>query len=179
MVATNNSSAPQPDTLTDPVEWAQHYWRQQNFEGDENRFLAVTSLLRYQRIVFESVESELRNHGINMTDYLMLMTLQLSESGTRLISSLARNLLVHATTATLAVDRLEAKHLLKRSPHPSDRRATCITISEAGRTLIREATIGLGAIEFGMRGATEADVKDFTAMLTHLRGASRDTSPPA
>ncbi len=120
---------PTPDTITDPVEWADHYWRAQHLEGDEQRFLVMSSLLRYQRIVVELVEGELRKLGLNLTDYLMLMTLQLSESGTRLISSLARNLMVHATTATLATDRLEARKLLRRSPHPTDRRATCVTIT--------------------------------------------------
>ncbi|MFL1597325.1 MarR family winged helix-turn-helix transcriptional regulator, partial [Gordonia amicalis] len=135
-----------PD-ITDPVDWAKHYWEQQGLDGDEQRFLAMTSLLRYQRIVADSVDSELKAHGLNMTDYLLLMTLQLSETGTRLISSLARNLLVHATTATLATDRLEARDLLERSPHPTDRRATCVTITKAGRTKVDEATRALTAID--------------------------------
>src|SRR5262249_5984026 len=104
-----------PDTITDPVEWASHYWHKQQIEGDERRFLAMTSLLRFERIVVDVAEAELKKLGLNMTDYLLLMTLQLSEEGTRLISSLARNLLVHATTATLATDRLEAKKMLFRS----------------------------------------------------------------
>ncbi|MDV6312205.1 MarR family transcriptional regulator [Gordonia amicalis] len=126
-----------PDVISDPVDWAAHFWDQQALDGDERRFLTLTSLLRYQRIVADAVDVKLKAHGLNMTDYLLLMTLLLSETGTRLISALARNLLVHATTATLATDRLESRDLLERSPHPTDRRATCVTITDKGRDAAR------------------------------------------
>jgi len=169
---------PAPDTITDPVEWAKHFWRQQDLEGDEQRFLVMSSLLRYQRIVVDTVDAELRSLGLNLTDYLLLMTLQLSESGTRLISSLARNLLVHATTATLATDRLEAKKLLYRSPHPTDRRATCVTITGAGRELLKKATVALDAVDFGLTDATPTNVKKLGDALHSLRVAVGDTQLP-
>ena len=163
-----------PDTITDPVDWAKHYWEQQNLDGDEQRFLAMTSLLRYQRIVTDAVDSELKTHGLNMTDYLLLMTLQLSETGTRLISSLARNLLVHATTATLATDRLEQRDMLARSPHPTDRRATCVTITELGRETANNATRALTAIDFGMTGSTAKDVAQLRAAVKAMRKSAGD-----
>ncbi|GAA10551.1 MULTISPECIES: MarR family winged helix-turn-helix transcriptional regulator [Gordonia] len=163
-----------PDTITDPVDWARHYWEQQKLDGDEQRFLTLTSLLRYQRIVADEVETELKKHGLNMTDYLLLMTLQLSEHGTRLISSLARNLMVHATTATLATDRLEARKLLERSPHPTDRRATCVTITPQGRKIVAAATRGLTGVDFGMTGSTPKDVKRLRDALTAMRQGAGD-----
>lgn len=170
----SRSEAKVPDTLTDPVDWAGHFWEQQNIDGDEQRFLTLTSLLRYERIVIDAVETELKEHGLNMTDYLLLMTLQLSETGTRLISSLARNLLVHATTATLATDRLEKRGLLYRGPHPTDRRATCVTISDEGRDIISRATKALSVIDFGMRGTSDADAARLMKALTAMRKAAGD-----
>jgi DNA-binding MarR family transcriptional regulator len=143
-------------------------------DGDEQRFLALTSLLRYQRIVTDAVDTELRSHGLNMTDYLLLMTLQLSETGTRLISSLARNLLVHATTATLATDRLEQRGMLRRSPHPTDRRATCVTISEHGRKIVENATRGLTTIDFGMQGSSTEEINRLREVLTAMRHSLGD-----
>ncbi|WP_216892224.1 MarR family winged helix-turn-helix transcriptional regulator [Nocardia alni] len=163
-----------PDTASDPVDWARHYWEQQGLDGDEQRFLALTSLLRYQRIVTDAVDAELRTHGLNMTDYLLLMTLQLSETGTRLISSLARNLLVHATTATLATDRLEQRGMLQRSPHPTDRRATCVTISDLGRKTADKATRGLTGIDFGMQGSSDANINRLRNLLTTMRHSLGD-----
>lgn len=176
MATKKRNEAAHPD-ITDPVEWAAHYWEQQGLDGDPQRFLALTSLLRFERIVADEVEAELKKHSLNMTDYLMLMTLQLSESGTRLISSLARNLLVHATTATLATDRLEGRGLLARSPHPTDRRATCVTITDEGRETIGKATRGLSETGFGMPGTTPAMIKDLMAALTAMRDAAGDTKP--
>ncbi len=177
MPTKKRASAPAHPDITDPVDWAAHYWVQQKLDGDHTRFLALTSLLRFERIVADHVEAELKQHGLNMTDYLMLMTLQLSESGTRLISSLARNLLVHATTATLATDRLEDRGYLSRSPHPTDRRATCVTISDEGREVVKKATSALSASNFGMPGSTPAMVADLMSALTAMRDAAGDTKP--
>ena len=163
-----------PDTLSDPVDWARHYWEQQELDGDEQRFLALTSLLRYQRIVADEVETELKKHGLNMTDYLLLMTLQLSEHGTRLISSLARNLMVHATTATLATDRLEARKLLERSPHPTDRRAPGVKSTSPGRTVVAGAPRALTAVGCGLPGSTPKDVTRLRDALTAMRQSAGD-----
>lgn len=159
----------------DPVYWAQHYWREQDFEGDEVPFLVFSSLLRYQRRAVTTVEQQLADHNLKLTDYLLLMTLQLSGSGTRLISSLARNLMVHATTATLATDRLEARNLVKRSPHPTDRRAIRITITDEGRELVHAATNSLSSVQFGLSGASSESLEQLGLLLADLRTAAGDT----
>ncbi|MDT2005791.1 MarR family transcriptional regulator [Rhodococcus opacus] len=176
-MATKKTTKGQLPDITDPVDWAAHYWEQQELVGDPRRFLALTSLLRFERIVADRVEAELKKHGLNMTDYLMLMTLLLSESGTRLISSLARNLLVHATTATLATDRLEDRDLLYRSPHPTDRRATCVTITDEGRKVVAAATEALGESGFGMPASSPQMVDVLLAALTAMRDSAGDTLP--
>lgn len=176
-MATNKTAKGNHPDITDPVDWAGHYWKQQKLDGDPRRFLALTSLLRFERIVADQVEGELKKQELNITDYLMLMTLQLSESGTRLISSLARNLLVHATTATLATDRLEERGLLYRSPHPTDRRATCVTITNEGRDTVNKATQTLSDTAFGMTGSSPKMVDDLMAALTAMRDAAGDTKP--
>ena len=154
----------------DPIEWAAHYWKLHGIAGDSRRFLVLSSLLRYHRLVTESVEKVLRDQGLNLTDYLMLMTLELSDKGTRLISGLARSLLVHPTTATLATDRLEARGLLSRSPHPTDRRATLVTISDEGRELVRSATVALDGMGFGLSSGEGEEFEEFGGLLDTLRG---------
>lgn len=176
-MAAKKATTPVVPDITDPVDWAAHYWTAQELEGEPDQFLALTSLLRFERIVADQVETELKKHGLNMTDYLMLMTLQLSESGTRLISSLARNLLVHATTATLATDRLEKRELLVRTPHPTDRRATCVTITDSGREKIKDATASLSECGFGMPHSTPKMTNDLVQALKAMRDAAGDTQP--
>lgn len=174
-MATRKTNKVTPDTITDPVDWAHHYWQEHELEGDEQRFLAMSSLLRYQRLVVDTVEEALRTHKLNLTDYLVLMTLQLSENGTRLISNLARSLMVHATTATLATDRLQKRRLISRTPHPTDRRATCVTITATGRKLVHKATITLSEIGFGMGDAKPESVEQLVDLLADLRAAAGDT----
>ncbi|MDP9182146.1 MAG: MarR family transcriptional regulator [Actinomycetota bacterium] len=160
--------------ITDPVDWARHYWRKQGLGGGEDAFIAMSSVLRFHRLMTESVEEELKKHKLNLTDYMLLMTLQLSETGTRLISKLARNLLVHATTATLATDRLEARGLLERAPHPTDRRATLVSITDDGRKLVQSASHALDELDFGLAGTSNADRAELVEVLARLRAASGD-----
>lgn len=171
---TATSAGAKRQHRTDPVDWASHYWREQNLGDQEEAFLAMSSALRFHRIMNEAVETELKNFGLNMTDYLLLMTLQLSENGTRLLSRLAWNLLVHATTVTLATDRLETKGLLYRHAHPTDRRATCVTITEEGHELTREATEALKSVKFGLTGSTASEQKRLLSVLAALRASAGD-----
>ncbi|NKQ57067.1 MarR family transcriptional regulator [Amycolatopsis sp. K13G38] len=173
-MATNEATEAPTHTIKDPVDWARHYWLEQELPGDEQRFLAMSSLLRYQRLIVDSVEAQLRKHKLNLTDYLVLMTLQLSENGTRLVSNLARNLMVHATTATLATDRLQKRRLLTRKPHPTDRRATLITITATGRKLVSKATVGLNEIGFGLGDPKPGQVDTLLDLLIDLREAAGD-----
>lgn len=171
---TATSADARRQQLTDPVDWASHYWQEQNLGDHEEAFLAMSSALRFHRIMNEAVEGRLKGFGLNMTDYLLLMTLQLSENGTRLLSRLAWNLLVHATTVTLATDRLEAKGLLYRHAHPTDRRATCVTITEEGQELTLDATDALKSIRFGLSGSTATEQKSLLAILASLRAGAGD-----
>ncbi|MGQ0632563.1 MAG: MarR family winged helix-turn-helix transcriptional regulator [Sporichthyaceae bacterium] len=170
--AAGGESAPARDA--DPVEWARLFWREQGLGDGEDAFIAMSSVLRFHRLMSVAIEDELKKHKLNLTDYMLLMTLQLSRSGTRSVSRLARSLLVHATTATLATDRLEARGLLVRGPHPSDRRATLVTITDDGRDLVREASASLSAFEFGLAGTSPADRADLTEVLARLRAATGD-----
>lgn len=165
-------------TITDPVDWARHFWRRHGLGDHEDAFVAMSSLLRLHRLMVDNVEAKLRPHKLNITDYMLLMTLQLSETGTRLISQLARSLMVHATTATLATDRLEGRGLIERSPHPTDRRATLVTITKAGRKLVGEATDVLRDIDFGLVESSLADQQQVSEVSARLRLAAGDSDAP-
>ena len=165
-------------TLTDPVDWARHFWRRHGLGDNEDAFIAMSSVLRFHRLMVDAVETQLRPLKLNLTDYMLLMTLQLSETGTRLISQLARSLMVHATTATLATDRLEGRGLIERNPHPTDRRATLVTITTAGQDLIETATDALRVCEFGFSGTSVTEQRELIDVLASIRLAAGDTDTP-
>jgi DNA-binding MarR family transcriptional regulator len=160
--------------MTDPIDWVKHYWSREGLEGGES-FMAMSSLLRLHQLMTEEIERELKPLQLNMTSYLLLMTLVLSERGSRLLSRLAWNLLIHPTTVTLTVDRLEARELVIRSPHPTDRRATYVSITRSGRTLARQATDRLREINFGLPGVDPARATKMVELLAPVREAAGDT----
>lgn len=165
-------------TTTDSMDWARHFWRRHGLGDREDAFIAMSSMLRYYRLMVETVEDRLRPYNLNLTDYMLLMTLQLSETGTRLISQLARSLVVHATTATLATDRMESRGMIQRNPHPTDRRATLVSITKQGRQLVTDAIDALRETEFGLVGSTVEDQRELSDLLQRLRMAAGDDPGP-
>jgi DNA-binding MarR family transcriptional regulator len=158
----------------DPIEWVKFYWEQQN-DADPYPFLAMSSVLRLHQLMTSVVEHELKQgFEMSLTDYLMLKTLQLSDTGTRLLSRVAWHLLVHATTVTIAADRLEARGLLARQAHPRDRRATLVTITDEGRKQIDAATEALRNVDYGLPGLTSAQAQQLVEFIAPIRGAAGD-----
>lgn len=62
----------------------------------------------------------------------------LSERGPSIMSALGDELCVTARGVTSLVDGLEAEGLVRRQPHPTDRRATLVDLTDAGRSFAQE-----------------------------------------
>ena len=60
--------------------------------------------------------------------------------------------MVHPTTVTLALDQLEKRNVVKRNPHPTDRRTILAVLTPAGRELLDKATKALADADFGLTG---------------------------
>jgi DNA-binding MarR family transcriptional regulator len=169
-----NGSALSSKQQHDPVQWMRFYAEQQS-DDDPSGFLAMTSLLRLHHLMTTAVEHALRSEfNLALTDFQILKALQLSDAGTWLLSRMAWHLMVHATTVTLAVDRLEARRLVKRHSHPHDRRATLVSITADGRELADGATEKLARIDFGLPGLTRSQARSLTATIGRLRASAGD-----
>jgi DNA-binding MarR family transcriptional regulator len=163
-----------PTPRSDPLRRARTYWQGEHLGVDEESFITMTSVLRLHRLMSVALEQELKTHGIKLNDYMLLLTLELSEHRTRSISRLARALMIHPTTATLATDRLEARGLLARTPHPSDRRATLVSITDLGRETIQRASAALDALGYGLSGTTSEDRAGLVNSIDRVRAAVGD-----
>ena len=75
---------------------------------------------------------------------------------------------------TNAVDRLEGQGLVRRTPHPTDRRTTLVELTDDGRTVAGRATEELNASVFADPGLTPDDVERLVAVLTELRREAGD-----
>ena len=71
-----------------------------------------------------------RLHAMSQSRMRLLATLE--KHGPQIMSRLKDELCVTAKSITGLVDHLEADGLVRRTPHPSDRRATVVEITPAG-----------------------------------------------
>lgn len=131
----------------------------------------MCAVLRLHRSMTAVVDHRLKSDfALRLIDYEILEELQ-SADEVRLLGEMARRLQVHATTVSTACDRLARRGLVDRQPHPTDRRATLVTITDQGRTVAAGATAALREVRFGV----SADhVQAVTSALTSLRGSGAD-----
>jgi DNA-binding MarR family transcriptional regulator len=135
----------------DPVEWSREQWIAHD-QPAPDKFTAMASILRTHQAITASIDATLRTHDLTRTGYLLMTTLLLSRDDTRPLGQLSKHLMVHPTTVTLALDQLEKRKLVKRNPHPTDRRTILAVLTPAGREMLDKATKSLADGDFGLAG---------------------------
>ena len=101
--------------------------------------------------------------------------LWLLQEGARTQRELADGLGVTPRNVTGLVDGLAATGHVVRGPHPTDRRATLVDLTEEGAQLLASMTDGYGELQdvlFG--GLSEAELTAFRATLVHVTGRLRE-----
>ncbi|MDN3459112.1 MULTISPECIES: MarR family transcriptional regulator [Rhodococcus] len=166
-------SPPAPLPL-DPIEEAHRQWTKHGWSDVADGMAAVTSVMRAQQIMMARVEEVLKPLGLTFARYELLTLLTFTRSGALPMAKASARLQVHPTSVTNAVDRLEKAELVRRVPHPSDRRATLIEISEAGRALALEATEMLNSKVFAHPGLQQDKLEQLVTILTELRKTAGD-----
>lgn len=169
-------SRPRPLPL-DPIEEAHRQWTEHGWGEVADGMAAVTSLVRAQQIVMARVDEALRPSGLTFSRYELLMLLNFSKTGALPMAVASARLQVHPTSVTNTVDRLEAAQLVKRVPHPSDRRATLIEITDAGRDSVAEATIALNRQVFANAGLPPERLHLLLQLLAEFRQTAGDFDP--
>ena len=139
---------------------------------------AVTNIMRVQQILQSSVDAALRPHGLTFARYEALVLLVFSRQGSLPMNVMGQRLQLHPTSVTNIVDRLQADHLVERNSHPTDRRTTLVTITEAGRQRQKMATVALTDIDFGLIGLDDTETAQLTVLLTRVRRAAGDFTDP-
>lgn len=158
----------------DPVGEARRQWEAHGWSQAAPGMAAVTSLMRAQQIVLGRVEEALRPHGLSFARYEVLMLLLFSRARALPLSRLGNRLQVHPASVTNVVDRLEAQGLVRREPHPTDRRATLAHLTDAGAEVALAATDDLNATVFSSPGLDADGVARLVDVLTDLRRTAGD-----
>ena len=87
---------------------------------------AATSIVRAQQLVLAAVDGALRPLGLTFARYEALVLLAFTRSGSLPLGKMGERLMVHPTSVTGIVDRLEADGLVRRVVHGDDRRITLV-----------------------------------------------------
>jgi len=156
----------------DPITRAADIWDARI--GPARTMAAVTSVMRVQQILLSAVDGALRPHSLTFARYEALVLLTFSRTGRLPMRVMGERLQLHPTSVTNIVDRLQADGLVRRIPHPTDRRATLVEITEAGSRLLESATKSVTAIDFGLSGLTAEQEIQLTELLSRVRRAAGD-----
>jgi DNA-binding MarR family transcriptional regulator len=156
----------------DPIARAAELWEERI--GASSAMEAVTNIMRVQQIVQSAVDGALKPHGLTFARYEALVLLTFSRRGSLPMRVMGERLQLHPTSVTNIVDRLEADGLVKRLPHPTDRRTTLAEITERGRELRAVATASVTGIGFGLTGLTDRQTGQLTELLTKVRKSTGD-----
>ncbi len=171
MIGSMSRSRPLP---LDPIQEAHRQWVGHGWGAVADGMAAVTSLVRAQQIVMSRVDEALKPTGLTFSRYELLMLLSFSKTGALPMAKASARLQVHPTSVTNTVDRLEAAGLVVRVPHPSDRRATLIEITDAGREVVAKATERLNREVFARTGLPPDRLRTLLQILAEFRHTAGD-----
>jgi DNA-binding MarR family transcriptional regulator len=164
---------PRPlDLPFDPIARAAHTWESRF--GDSKAMAAVTTIMRVQQILLAELDGLLRPHGLTFARYEALVLLSFSRDGALPMSLIGQRLMVHPTSVTNTIDRLEKQALVVRRPNPRDGRGTLAEITPAGREVMQRATADLMKAEFGLGGYGAAELDELFALLRGVRVGAGD-----
>jgi DNA-binding MarR family transcriptional regulator len=160
------------DLPFDPIERAAQIW-QRRF-GESRAMAAVTSIMRAQQILLADLDALLRPHGLTFARYEALVLLQFSRTGALPLGLIGQRLMVHPTSVTNTINRLEAQGFVARKPNPADGRGTLAEITAPGRDVAGRATADLMAADFCLRGYDDTQLDEMFGLLRGLRVEAGD-----
>jgi len=134
----------------------------------------ATSIMRVQQLLLSEFDAIVGTHGLTFARYEALVLLTFSREGALAMSQIGERLMVHPTSATNTVQRLEAQGLVERQPNPQDGRGRLASITPAGRAVVEAATADLVAAGFGLTMLDPADQQHLYGLLRTVRAAYQD-----
>lgn len=158
----------------DPIAEARRQWIAHGWDDAAAGMEVVTSVMRIQQLLLAAVDDVLAPFGLTFARFELLALLSFTERGALPLGKIGARLQVHPTSVTNAVDRLEREGLVRRSAHPTDRRAVLATISPKGRRVVRVATDALNEQVFTALPLDDVTTGRVNSALRTLRAAAGD-----
>ena len=127
----------------------------------------IEALASFERAYTRWVEAPLQNSDLTYARMRLLGVL--NRKGPQIMSALSDELVVSPRNITTLVDALEAKGLMRRHPHPTDRRAILIELTPQGaETCAAMYTQHAEAVSELFSDLSQADQKELLRLLNLL-----------
>jgi DNA-binding MarR family transcriptional regulator len=150
----------------DGVDVILEQWRRERPELDPSPIGVIGRISRLARELEQRLEAVYREHGLEPGWHDVLATLRRTGPPYQLRpTAFASTLMLTSSGTTKRLDRLEQAGLITRAPDPEDRRATLITLTEAGHQLIDAVTEAHLDNEHSLLAALTADERHRLADL--------------
>jgi DNA-binding MarR family transcriptional regulator len=157
----------------DPLREARRQWEAHGL-AEPAAMEAATSIVRAQQLVVGAVDAALRPLGLTFARYEALVLLSFSRRGALPLGKIGERLMVHPTSVTSIVDRLERDGLVRRVPGGEDRRIVLAEITDEGRDVVATATKAVEAIRFGLHDLDDSTLDRLSSALRKVRRAVGD-----
>lgn len=165
------------DVKGDSVDEAVRQWSDRYDDG--SAFRVMTSLIRAYNVGIRSVESVLRAFDLNVSRYEVLLLLSFTRRGYLAMGRLRDLLMVHGSSVTYLVQRLEAAGLVERRKGEEDGRQVLVSITSPGREVVERASARLVEAGFGpIAGYDEDERAELSRLLARFRGEGAGLSGP-
>jgi DNA-binding MarR family transcriptional regulator len=162
----------------DPILEAYYLWIDNGWEDCATGVTAVTSLMRVHQVLMKRADQILAPLDLSFSRYELLVRLYFRD-GSLPLNQLGRAMQIHQTSITSLVDKLEAQGLIRRTPHPTDRRSTIAQMTPAGGELLRKAVKLLNSELFRDLGMTDAEARLLIGLLMKMRRSWGDIDSAA
>ena len=118
-------------------------WKAERPDLDSGVMAEVARLLQVARLIGARLAGYAAEHGLQLGEADVLLTLRRSGEPYSLSPTrLADSLLISTGAMTNRLDKLEARGLVSRDRHPTDRRALEIRLTPKGRKLVDDVVGG-------------------------------------
>jgi MarR family 2-MHQ and catechol resistance regulon transcriptional repressor len=94
-------------------------------------------LSKAARAVEQNATNSVSGLGLGLTDFAILEVLL--HKGAQPVNAIGKKILLTSGSITTAIDRLESRKLVARTPHPEDQRARLVQLTAQGKGLIEDA----------------------------------------
>ena len=164
--------ADRPRLPFDPIERAGELWGERI--GDASAMRLATSIMRVQQLLLAEFDRVLRPFGITFARFEVLVLLSFSSNGQLPLSKIGERLMVHPTSVTNAIDRLVEAGLVERTTDEADRRRVLASLTAEGERVLKDATVALTEIDFGLAALDGREREQAYDILRQIRAGDFD-----